>query len=104
LNLPEFHLNQDLFSNADDNAVFSRVNFEKAFTGEFPIHRPAEVSPSAAGRALVGRAERDHPAEQLRANPGYGVWRLSRRHHVEPKYAIERGLPVCERGGAAAQA
>lgn len=68
------------------------------------MYRSTEVSPPATGRTLVGRAERDLPAEQLRADPRHGVRRLLRRHHVESEHAAERGLPLRERGGAAAQA
>lgn len=78
--------------------------FERDFTHGFYDYRPVEVSTPAAGRTLVGRAERNHPAQQLRADPGHGVRRLPRRHHVEPEHAAERGLSVRERGGAAAQA
>lgn len=92
------------FLEVDSNATFSRVNFEYHFSLADFRYRPAEISPPAACRTLVGRAERDRPAKQLRADLGHGVRRLPRRHHVEPEHAAERGLPVCERGGAATQA
>ncbi len=69
----------------------------------FFLHLREIVSMFLSSLQVERSPRRPGDAQLLRADPGHDVPRLPRRHHVEPKHAHERGLPLSQRGGARAQ-